>query len=222
MRARTFVFLAAVSFVVLGTASPALAKGPDRATITGPGLAHPIVVGGNGEPGSADSLGQLSDGSGLFLVMFGPDGNIGPSLTSQAPPGQLGPKYELSYRVPDGSPTSAPVRQDLYPLADGGPVTYTKGGQAVFGTKTTAGWYRAPDTFSRLLAALGVPGVVVVTAQPSAAPVGVAAATAVGQPVRPARHTTSWMAIAGGVLAGCVVLAGVAIVFTRRRTLARP
>jgi len=32
-------------------ATPALAKGPSQATITGPGLAHTIVVSGHGEPG---------------------------------------------------------------------------------------------------------------------------------------------------------------------------
>ncbi len=46
MRWRALAVAAVVGVIVLGTASPALAKGPDQATVTGPGLSHPIVVAG--------------------------------------------------------------------------------------------------------------------------------------------------------------------------------
>ena len=144
MRRRALVFIATVGLVLLAWAEPALAKGPDQATISGPGLVRPIVVSGLGEPGSTDKLGELADGSGLFLAMFGPDGSSGQRLASEAPAGVLGPKYDLTYRVPDGTPTGGLVRQDLYPQAAGGPVTHTEAGQAVFGTRTSGGWYRAP------------------------------------------------------------------------------
>ena len=168
MRWRPLVFVATVGFVVIAWASPAMAKGPDQATITGPGLDKPIVVTGYGEPGSGDGLGELADGSGLFLVMFGSDGS-NRSVVSEAPSDQLGPKYQLSYRVPDGTNEGSTVRQDLYPLAAGGPVTYTEAGQAVFGNRTTGGWYQAPPSFGRMLGQLGVPTSAVGAAQPEPA-----------------------------------------------------
>src|SRR5512139_618980 len=85
--------------VVFATAAPASAKGADQATVTGPRLAAPIVVTGVGEPGSANSLGLLSEGSGLFAAMFGPDGG-GPQLTDKQPTQTLGAKYQIAYRVP--------------------------------------------------------------------------------------------------------------------------
>ena len=114
MRWRPLMFMATVGFVIIAWASPAMAKGPDQATITGPGLDKPVVVTGFGEPGSGDKLGELADGSGLFLVMFGSDGSAR-TIVSEAPTGDLGPKFQLSYRVPDGTEAGSTVRQDLYP-----------------------------------------------------------------------------------------------------------
>jgi hypothetical protein len=205
--------------VVLATASPALAKGPDQATISGPGLARPIVLDGNGEPGSGEHLGMLSDGSGLFLAMFGPSG--GQALTSEAPGGALGPKYELAYRVPGGEPTPATVRQDLYPRAAGGPVTYTRAGQPSFGSATSGGWYRAPDGFAQLLVTLGVPDVVVPAAarpslQPSAQPTSEGAAAGHAAPT----PGTPWMAITAAALAACIAVVAAIALVRRRRTVA--
>ena len=57
-------------------ATPALAKGPSRARITGPGLAHGLVVTGNGEPGQLSALSDLAWRTELFTVLFGPGGGI--------------------------------------------------------------------------------------------------------------------------------------------------
>ena len=200
--------------------SPALAKGPDQATISGPGLQHSIIVSGDGEPGSGEHLGQLSDGSGLFLAMFGSDAAGGQALTTEAPTGPLGLKFTLTYRVPGGQTTPDMVIQDLYPQALGGPVTYTRAGQPSFGTKTSGGWYRTPKGFTQLLIAIGIPAVIVSSApssQPSVGPaknnVGVShPAPASGRP---------WMAISAGVLGACIVLV-VAVVTLRRRAVAQP
>jgi hypothetical protein len=201
------VVAAAVGMVVLGAAGPAFAKGADQVTITGPGLARPIVLGGDGEPGSGETLGTLSNGSGLFVVMFGPmDGR---QLSSDPPAGSLGPRYELAFRVPGGSPTPDIVRQDLYPSAPGGPVTYTPGGQPSFGGRTAGGWYRSDDGFARLVASIGVPGALPValdspTTRPTAAQPEVTARRSV-----PA--ATPWVAVAA------VLLVLVALVALRRR-----
>ncbi len=168
MRRRTLVFIATVGFVVIAWASPAMAKGPDQVTITGPGLNKPIVVSGYGEPGSGGNLGEIADGSGLFLVMFGSDGSSR-RVVSQAPTDQLGPRFQLSFRVPDGTESGSTVRQDLYPQAAAGPVTYTEPGQAVFGTTTSGGWYQTPASFGRVLEQLGVSTNAVGQAQPATA-----------------------------------------------------
>jgi hypothetical protein len=199
MRRRALVVMATVGVVVFGWASPAMAKGPDQATITGPGLAEPIVVAGYGEPGSRDGLGELADGSGLFLVMFEPSN---PRLVSEAPEGSLGPKFEISFRVPDATETGSTVRQDLYPQASGGPVTYTEAGQAVFGVTTQGGWYRAPASFATLLERLGVP--LVDAGQAQAEPV---VARAPGTPAEP---TTPGLPIVAAIVASVVALAGIA------------
>jgi hypothetical protein len=201
MRSRPLVFVATVGFVVIAWASPATAKGPDQATITGPGLEKPIVVSGFGEPGSGDRLGVLAEGSGLFLVMFGSDGS-NRHVVGQAPTGPLGPKFQLSYRVPDGTEAGSTVRQDLYPQAAGGPVTYTESGQAVFGTRTRGGWYQAPANFGKVLSQLGVPTNAV---GPQAQPEPAEVAQPASQPVA----ATPGFPIAATILIVVVVLAGV-------------
>ena len=163
MRWRVSAVAVAAGLMVVLASGPASAKGADQATISGPDLTQPIVLAGDGEPGSGQ-LGVLSDGSGLFLAMFG--GSGGQQLISDAPAGTLGPKYELAYRVPGGTSTPDVVRQDLYPMAAGGPVTHTAAGQPAFGGTTRGGWYRAPSGFTLLLAALGLP------VPPSASPTG--------------------------------------------------
>ena len=82
-------------------------------------------------------------------------------------PGLSGHEYELTYRVPGGNPKPDTLKQDAYPLAAGGPVTFTLAGQPVLGTKTTGGWYHAPDTFRPLLTSLGVPGLTATATTPS-------------------------------------------------------
>ncbi len=215
MRWRALTFMATVGFVVVAWASPAMAKGPDQATITGPGLNKPIVVGGYGEPGSGDKLGRLSDGSGLFLLMFGSDGS-GQHVVSRAPTGPLGPKFQLSYRVPDGSEAGSTVRQDLYPDAAGGPFTYTEAGQAVFGTTTSGGWYRTPSTFGRLLAELGVPTNAV--GQPQPEPSAAAAPRLAPAAAPDSAPVTTGVPLAAAIV---VVIVLIGLTFAWRRVIAR-
>ena len=197
---RTLVFIATVGFVVIAWASPAMAKGPDQVTISGPGLDKPIVVSGYGEPGSGGNVGELADGSGLFLVMFGSNGSDQKLLT-QAPTAQLGPKFLLSYRVPDATEAGSTVRQDLYPQAAGGPLTYTEPGQAVFGTTTSGGWYQTPPSFGRVLVHLGVSTNAVGQPQPASA--------ATAQRAGPPALSTPGLPVAAAVLVLVVVVVGV-------------
>jgi len=210
---RMCVVAAIAGLAVLMVADPAAAKGADQATITGPGISTPIVVGGVGEPGSGEELGQLGDASGLFVAMFGPASNGAMALSSTAPIGALGPRYELTYRVPGANPKPDMLRQDVYPLAAGGPVTFTAAGQPVLGTKTTGGWYRAADTFRPLLTSLGVPGLTAAATTPSrpqptsvANPANASNARAVAAP-----HRTRWLVIAASAISLCVAVVAVAL-----------
>jgi hypothetical protein len=213
MRWRVPIVLATAGLLVLAGTGPAFAKGADQATITGPGLAQAIVLGGEGEPGSiGDKLGQLANGGGLFLAMFGPDG--GKQLAPSAPAGALGPKYEVAFRVPGGAPTPDVVRQDLYPLAEGGPVTYTPPDQIELAGRTTGGWYRAPNGFAAVLGSLGIPGLpgVAATTRAPASP----AASRAADPVA-AAPATSWRPASVGVLVAALLLVAVAVVAVARR-----
>jgi hypothetical protein len=139
-------------------ATPALAKGASQARITGPGLAHAIVVSGNGEPGQPGMLDTLSQQTELFAVMFGPNVPVPPQL--RTPPKALGPRYTITYTVPGEfqlpGKQFGQIRQDLYPRAIGGPVIYTPPRQPG-GPVPVFGWFRASRYLPRTLAKLGVP-----------------------------------------------------------------
>jgi hypothetical protein len=134
-------------------ATPALAKGPSQARITGPGLAHAIVVSGDGEPGQPGMLDTLAVQTSLFFVMFGWNATVPPQLRTPPPKASLGPRYTIIYTVPG---QFGQIRQDLYPRAAGGPVIYTPPGQQE-GSVPFFGWFRASRHLLRTLAKLGVP-----------------------------------------------------------------
>src|SRR6516165_3148463 len=149
----------------ISLATPALAKGPSQASITGPGLAHAIVVSGGGEPGQQGTLAVLAGQTGLFTALFGPAVSLPVQmpapLRTPPPKASLGPRYTVRYTVPGVTPRPGEqygrIRQDLYPGAAGGPVIYTPPGQDGFGQPLqVTGWLRANPLLSRTLAQLGV------------------------------------------------------------------
>jgi hypothetical protein len=146
-------------------AASAQAKGPIAGTIDGPGTGGGISIGGSGEPGSGGPLGNLADQAGLFPAAFGqtPD-----PMLANSPSANLGPRYTITYRLPGAHGESA-IRQDLYPYATGGPVTYTAPGQPFFGTeRTRGGWFRAGPALTDTLVEIGLPAQK--PAQPTPAP----------------------------------------------------
>jgi hypothetical protein len=176
--------------VTAAVATPALAKGATRASITGPGLAHPVTVSATGEalPGEGDALSSLAEQTGLFAVLFGPDAGIpgAPSLL-HAPPAaaSLGPEYTVTYTVPGatagpGQPDGQ-VRQEVYPRAAGGPVIYTSPGQQGFGSPLQAtGWLRGTPQLTVTMTRLGIP------ASATRVPAPAKAASAKAAPVKSA------------------------------------
>jgi hypothetical protein len=201
MRARVlFAVLVAMSTVVI--AGPASAKVDiAKANISGPGLGGGIRI----EPPDTDGLWD----SGLDLA-GGLDDTRADSVEELGlTPADLGPGYLVAYRFFRDDL----VRQDLYPYAKGGPVTYTPPGQRVaegqpWGGTITAGWYRSSRGFFDYLVDHGLPE------QNPVAPAatGEVPSGAGGVPAAP------WTGIVM-VLVGFAALS-VAVVAVRRRVLA--
>jgi hypothetical protein len=196
-------------------ATPALAKGPSQARITGPGLAHPIVVSGNGEPGQPGMLDALAMQTRLFSVMFGPNAPVPPQLRTPPPKASLGPRYTIIYTV-YGEFTRpgeqfGQIRQELYPRAVGGPVIYTPPGQPG-GPVPFFGWFRASRHLPRTLAKLGVPPRPGTPAAPQTRPP--AARPASAQQV--SSRTLAWL-IASAAAIAVAALGGTALWLRRRK-----
>jgi hypothetical protein len=131
----------------------AQAKGPVAATIDGPGTGGGISIGRGGD--TPVWIGTIAQQSGLFPAVFPatPD----PMLEAQ-PPGDLGPRYTVTYNLPGPNGQENRIRQDLYPYAPKGPVTYTAPGQRFFGTQSThGGWYQAAPALKYTLVKAGLP-----------------------------------------------------------------
>ena len=196
-------------------ATPALAKGPSQASITGPGLVRAVVVSGNGEPGEQGTLAVLAGQTGLFTALFGPGASVpnqtSASLRTPPPKATLGPRYTVTYTVPGLTPKPGEqygrVRQDLYPSAAGGPVIYTPPGQDGFGMPLqVTGWLRASPELARTLAQLGVPLRPGTRAAPQIRPSAAHPAAA----HQPGSRILTWL-IAAAVAIAAAALVGIAL-----------
>ena len=151
---RKLVLLLCVAGLVL--AAPAQAKGPDRATLTGPGLETPLRFSGYGEDGRS-TLGLLAQEGGFWVQVFGGTaaGADQGRMLARRPQGALGPRYLVVYRVPGGG-TPNLIRQELYPFA-GEPVSFMPR-QRFWGSHTTpGGWYRLGPALKPALVESGLP-----------------------------------------------------------------
>jgi hypothetical protein len=146
--------LAVAALVVPATA---LAKGPEAATISGPG--------GGGSGGDLTFTGccapetptmKLAEQAGFFPAVFPQEPN---RMRTSRPKGELGPKYTITYTVPGPNNETWKIHQDLYPYATPGPVTYMKPGQTVFHIAggTRGGWFQADRRLKDTLIAAGLP-----------------------------------------------------------------
>ena len=213
------ILTVAAAAMVAAIPSPAWAKGPSQAMITGPGLAAPITVGGGGEPGSGGRLAALAGGSGFFAAMFGetPD-----PMRATPPTTDLGPRYTVTYLVPGGS-RDATIIQQLYPLAATGPASYLASGQTFFDTeKTRGGWYSASPTFLATLRDLGIPATPVPVSRPSAtsSPPPAASQPAAASP-RPGPSSGRRLSVALPIAVGALVLLTVGVIRVRSRRASR-
>jgi hypothetical protein len=145
---------------VAGLAFPAaaLAKGASEATIAGPGLKGGGIhlESGGGDPSPGTPLGDLTEYTGYFPATFGQEPD---PMLAKRPAGTLGPKYEIEWTVPGPNGETATIRQDLYPYAEAGAMTYMRPGQTFFGSeKTHGGWFIAAEgTLKSTLVEAGLP-----------------------------------------------------------------
>jgi hypothetical protein len=155
---KRLVLLSSTLALALALAGPAGAKGPDQATVTGPGLDGGKIVfrSGGGDPASGSKFFRFVEAVGFFPAVFrqSPD-----PMVDKRPTGSLGPRYKVVYRVPGPDGDNAAVRQDVYPYASLGVVSYMKPGQPVFGgrEKTRGGWFVAGHPTKSTLVAAGFP-----------------------------------------------------------------
>lgn len=145
------ILAAAVAALVLPAA--ALAKGASQATVSGPGLKHPIAFGGGEVDGSP--VMSLVEAAGFFPSVFGQSPN---PMLRRRPATSLGPRYRVVYVVPGPNGRVDRLRQDLYPYAKPHPFAYTAPSQRFWGTeRTRGGWYPATAELKSLLVARGLP-----------------------------------------------------------------
>lgn len=146
------LLVSAIAFSVL--APSALGKGASEATITGPGLAGPITLAGEGDP-NGELLGAIADKAGFFPAVFSqaPD-----PMLDERPAGSLGPKYVVEYVMPGPNGEEDTLRQELYPYARPSLVSYVEPGQPFWTTeRTRGGWFVASPELKDLLVSAGLP-----------------------------------------------------------------
>jgi hypothetical protein len=149
MRRHVITVLAAA----LAVPGAAAAKGPIEGTVTGPGLDHALTLTGGGHPGSAGTLGRVAEHAGFFQAAFGSPSTL-PSLASEPPNGELGPRYTIRYRM---GPEDL-IRQDVYPYAERAAASYMPPGQRFYETmKTPGGWYTSGPDLKAVLVEAGLP-----------------------------------------------------------------
>ncbi len=143
--------VALIVLVALTLPGAALAKGPSKASIAGPGIATIEI---SGAEGSTTPFWHLVEAAGWFESAYGP------RLAQEPPAGDLGPRYTITWAVP----SSNTLRQELYPYAKPSPVTYMPRGQEIYDTPVKGGWFAGGAKLEKAFDRIGLP------AQPSPAP----------------------------------------------------
>jgi hypothetical protein len=148
--------------LALALAGPAAAKGAIvEANISGPGLGGGSGSVGGGGGGAMRIEAPATDRMWESGILD--DTRIEGSLSEFGLiSADLGPKYVVTYRFDFGPSTADDViRQDLYPYAEGGPVTYTPPGQQFtteeFDAPIPSGWYQTTPAFFDFLVENGLP-----------------------------------------------------------------
>jgi len=161
MKKRMLTITVVVCAIVVTTVGTALAKGPQSATLSGPGIDGPTELNQN-DP----LIGQLMERSGIWFETY--------ERLKVDPYGDLGPAYTLTW-VNSGPPEDAieerTIRQILYPYAENGPLIHTPAQVGLVGWGAEVlGWSEAPESLIETLEALGVPAPAPIEADTVASP----------------------------------------------------
>lgn len=152
---RRYLVGAAILTAALALPNLAAAKGPESASLAGPGLERSLAIHGQGEMGPGTPLGSLVDLGGFFPQMYGqtPD----PTLRTQ-PKSTLGQRYTITYVVPGPNGIKSRVVQYVYPYAKPVPLTYMRPGQKFWDSRRAfGGWFVASADLKRTLVRAGLP-----------------------------------------------------------------
>jgi hypothetical protein len=137
--------LALFALVALAFPGIASAKGPSGASIVGPGISAIRIA---GTEGGTTPYWRLVEAAGWFEATWGPS-----RLRQTPPPGDLGPRYTITWTVPSSSKLS----QDVYPYAQPYPVTYMPRGQEIWSTAVKGGWFEGGQPLEKALLRVGLP-----------------------------------------------------------------
>jgi hypothetical protein len=143
----------AVALAWILTAVPAHAKGVTMVTVSGPGLPQPLRIGGRADSPGSTLAASVANESGVLSQAIS-DSSL--PVDANPPDGDLGPRYRAAYTfVTDAAVV---IRQDVYPFATPGPVTFASPGQQWSGGKVSrGGWFRAEPQLTQLLVSAGLP-----------------------------------------------------------------
>jgi hypothetical protein len=138
------------------------AKGVTQVRISGPDLARPIIL--------STEAADLAQAAGLYSAFYeaGP-----PPVDPRLPSEDLGKRYTATYTfdVPEArTDRRATLRQELYPFAIGGSLSYTPPGQKLFDATSRGVWHR-DARLALVLIAAGLPAPAPTPSQSVSAPV---------------------------------------------------
>lgn len=152
---RLLVLATLAALAALAATAPAFGKGPSGASLSGPGLGHSVPLQGDGEGGTETTLGAVTQLGGFFPQVFQ---QIPDPTARTRPTGNLGPRYQIVYRVPGPNNGASMLVQDVYPYAKPSPVTYMRAGQRFWGfNHTHGGWFVSEPGLETALVKAGLP-----------------------------------------------------------------
>jgi hypothetical protein len=133
--------VAVLMLLLAATASPAVAKGPVKVTVAGPGvdttLRHYTTSGEDVDMGSLGEAARIYDVYGTHH----------PEPAADVSEKELGARYELRWDMGG----EGDIVQHAYPFAEGGAWVYFLPGQKMFGKPVADGWSSAPALTEQLV-----------------------------------------------------------------------